>query len=30
MKELTPVEIKKMRHCVGLDYKNPYKRHRKK
>lgn len=30
MKELTPVEITKMSHCVGLDYKNPYKRHGKK
>lgn len=30
MKELTPVEITKMSHCVGLGYKIPYKMHGKK
>ena len=30
VQELTPVEITKMSHCVGLGYKNPYKRHGKK
>lgn len=28
--ELTTEEIKQMSHCIGLDHKNPYKRHGRK
>lgn len=30
VQKLTPVEITKMSHCVGLDYKKPYERQGKK
>ncbi|QDW73075.1 hypothetical protein FND36_02865 [Lachnospiraceae bacterium KGMB03038] len=29
MQELTSKEINEMKHCIGLDYKKPYKRHGK-
>lgn len=29
MQELISKEIKVMKHCIGLDYKKPYKRHGK-
>lgn len=29
MQELTSKEINEMKHCIGMDYKKPYKRHGK-
>lgn len=30
MQKLTSKEMKQMSHCIGLDHKNPYKRHGRK